>query len=249
MSTRPQSLILGLGIFILSFTFAVVPQPNTFKQWLCRILGIDPKVYDKISKVRGADGGHGMSLVRLNLLSGQEQTLWRCNGCWSPSAAGEDNIVVIKQDGIWLLSLTRHDEATLKVAGTDLTVILGQMSGQTQALLVLQRTGNSHIPGDCNLRLRVANLRSGTLQDPLDQPQPCVRLAEVIKVDRIRANQEIRESRPDPQTGNRSLLKAVIAENDNRPLVFSNLFGGRDSVDRFDPIWLDDQTIAYLTIP
>jgi len=250
MSIYPKQRIFKIMLCSLIFTLSANAKPIGFKDWLCRLLGIDPNVYGKLSRVRGGENSPGMSLVRLDLRDGKEQLLWKCNGCWSPSFVSAGQIAVIKPDGIWLFSADTPDQPKLSVSANGLTSILGLISGQTQRLLVVQKVSDRNAQRDCQFRLLEANLTTGTLRELADAPQPCVRLAEVIKADRIRGNQVIRESSPAPNSGKRSILKAQLSNDSNRKPVFTPLISGqREDVDRFDPIWLDDQTVVYLTIP
>lgn len=232
----------------LILTLSATAKPIGFKDWLCGLLGIDPKVYSKLSRVRGGETRPGMSLASLDLRSGQEKTLWKCNGCWSPAAIEAGQIAVIKQDGIWLFSADTPDRPELKVPAGELVSILGLISGQPRRVLVVQKVSERDADRDCRFRLRQADLTTGTLQEPAASPQPCVRLAEVVKADRMYGNQVIRES--SSGGGKRYILKAQISNDDDRKLVFTALSPDqREDVDRFDPIWLDDKTVAYLTIP
>lgn len=242
------------------------PQPtpassstsNRVKEWFCRTFGIDPKVYERLTRVRPgeAETDSGTRLVKLDLRTEQEVELWACAGCWSPTRLNATELVVLKRDGIWLVP-PAPATPRLVFPGDQLIAIIGTMPQQPDNLLVIARTNDEQ----CRYALRVANLASAEplasrrLQMPPDSPPVCFTgandLVSMIKASRRRNDVVLSDTRRrGTALGASQLTKLPMLTEDPQPAPLTPLLNSRDdAIGRFSPNWWSDTEIIYVTFP
>lgn len=236
-------------------------QQSPVKSWFCRLLGIDPKIYDRLTRVRpdDTDTGAGERLMKLNLQTEQETELWRCGGCWSPVRVRETEIAVLKNDGLWLVP-TPPAVPTLLVPQKGLTSIIGPLQDKPGHLLVIAETGNPQ----CRYAPRVADLspavdpKQGRLQDPPNSPFACFNNTQdvliMLKTSRTRNNILLSDTRHKGTDLRLSLLTRASIEGEqsapSQPVPLTpRLNELDDAVGRFSPSWFGDQEIIYVALP
>jgi hypothetical protein len=229
--------------------------------WLVRLLGIDLKVYERLTRVRpdDTDEGAGERLLKLNLQTEQETEIWRCGGCWSPVPVGEAEIAVLKGDGVWLVPAPPA-APRLAVAQRGLTAIIGALPDQPRRLLLIAETGNPQ----CRYAPRVADLSSAAdpasnrLQDPPGAPLACFNntqdLMTAIKASRTRNNTLLSDTRhKGVNLGLSRLTKATVVSPQPPPPqpvpLTPRLNELDDGVGRFSPNWLNDREVVYVAMP
>jgi len=101
----------------------------------------------------------GTALVRRDLISGVDQTLWQCGNCWSPILLGGEEIAVLKEDGVWVVSL-QNKTALQAIKAAGLRELISSIKEQPEWVLVVR----GEQTGDCEYTTWRANLRSGALE-------------------------------------------------------------------------------------
>lgn len=238
------------------------PQPSVVGGWLVRLLGIDPRVYERLTRVRpdDTDEGAGERLLKLNLQTEQETEIWRCGGCWSPVRVGEAEIAVLKADGVWLVP-SPPAVPKLAVAQRGLTVIIGALPDQPRRLLLIAETGNPqcrYAPRVADLSAAAADPASNRLQDPPGAPPTCFNSAQdvmvAIKLSRTRNNTLLSDTRHKGVSLRLSqLTKATVVGPQPAPPqpvpLTPRLNELDDGVGRFSPNWLNDGEVVYVALP
>lgn len=228
---------------------------NRVKDWFCSTFGINPAVYDKLSRVRPgeADADAGMRLMRLDLRTEQEVELWVCNGCWSPARLGAADAVVLKRDGVWLVP-PAPAAPSLAFPAENLIAIVGTLPQQADSLLVIIRTEDR----DCRYALRVASLAASTppsarrLQTPPDSPPACFDgpndVVAIIKASRRRNDVVLSDTRRRGSSLTLSqLTKLLMLTDDPQPAPLTpRLNADTFGVGRFSPNWWNDTEVIYV---
>jgi hypothetical protein len=246
MTSKLPAIIVLLTLLANPFVFAEEPTggnlqpqswPVTFESWLAKVTGIDPKVYRTLARNRGAtQRPRGTSLNRRDLITGIDQTLWQCGGCWSPILMSREEIAVIRDDGVWGVSiLTKTPRQLIKAAGVREAVSAIADDSKWLLLVRTQRTG------DCEYTTWRADIRSGVLERYGDSKVTCLLefdFRSLIRPDQVRGD-----------------LILTTSEDDDPPLHVTkhNFSGTGESIVvllprrlAFDPIWLSDHAIAYI---
>jgi hypothetical protein len=217
-----------------------------FVRWLGRQIALSRDVFDRLAAVR-SDGRAiaGERLIRLALRTGQQEDIWRCDGCWSPANAAGNGIAVLRSDGVWLLPSGR--EPRRAVAAERLERIIGRMDLGGMRLLVARRRDDS--PGNpCPLDLIVVDLAAGGVSPVLDAEAQCVGAAQVTTSDRVRGTQMVAETSMTDRNGipqPRGLKWARTPDGDFEPLLPTRR-SGPGGLDRYDPIWVSEDTVVYV---
>lgn len=259
MNDRKKYWIICL--IALAFIGALPPstQAKTFKEWFCSLLGIDPKVYDKLTRSRGPSESPvaGLRLMKRNLKIGTEEILWDCNGCWSPVMLNSSEIAVLKKDPgteenqIWIVPVTKPANRRQVFKGSGIDVLLGRAS-KSNRLLLAQKIADCRQSSDGEYSIREIDLsaRDPKLQKPSELPQPCISAVDASpKPDQIRNqillgtsdNKDINSGQPI----RRELTKLLLNDGYSAPLVSQP----DEHFESYDPIWLSDDAIIYIKNP
>lgn len=227
-----------------------------FKYWICRVLGINVRTYDRLSRARPGEYQPtlGSRLMRMKLPREQEELIWECEGCWSPAMLNKTEAAVLKPDGIWLVPIganaTRPDRPT--IAAPDVVAIVGVLRGQAKQLLVAQRSKDER----CQFILTLADLKTARIM-PLRGAAKCLagsnQLFLSVNAGRVRDNKLLVALKNTSGTPRTLWLQSFgINQNPNAnttnrliPLTDSR----DDGVDRFDPNWISSDEVIYVTNP
>jgi hypothetical protein len=254
-STKMPSLRILSLVLLIALASPASADSSAFTKWLCKVLGINSKTYNAISKVRdGYKPSPGARLVRLDLRTKKETTLWQCDECWSPATVSATDIALIKPDGIWIVPAAPN-KPRLLAAGSRFLAIIGLIKDQPNQLLVAQ---DSNIQ-NCKYVLRQVDLNSGQLRDPSDLPEKCLEgpadLYTAIKAGRL-LNDEILLSTRSVNNLPRKILRGKygqVADQDSPSYEQSELLSEQDQrddgIDRFDPNWVNENEIIYMANP
>lgn len=235
----PFLLVLGgvIGLQGLSAS-----QDKSFIAWLCKKLKIDPGVYARVTrdipKVRAGD-----RVETFDKTTGVETTVWNCGGCWSPTMLDSKSFAVVKEDGIWTFTLGEADSARKPLDAKQIQWILGPVDQPPKSLLIAAALNQN----GCVLTLQYAPLNGGKLLPVQDSDTTCLDNAgNLIRSGQVKDDRIIHSSANDTDI--------LVTENPATPqgLVVDNLFDSRlnsakDGVARFDPQWVNQTTILYLT--
>ena len=215
--------------------------PAAFEAWLSKVTGINPNLYRNLARNRGVTKRpSGSELVRRDLATGADQTLWQCGNCWSPILFGGDEIAVLKEDGVWVVSVqTKAARQAIKAAG--LREAISSIKEQPEWVLLVR----GEQAGDCEYATWRANLRSGVLERFGEAQTTCLLefdFRSLIKPDQVRGD-----------------FVLATSEDDDPPLHVTKLRSSTSTVESvvvfpsrkaaFDAIWLGDSSIAYIVRP
>lgn len=207
--------------------------------WICRLLGIDPKVYEKALRVRGPEHRPaGKRLMKLDLAVRREEMLWDCKSCWSPVRLGDGRPAVLRPDGLWSAP-SGGEPARLLLAAEGLFEIVGPLADEPGRLLLVRRTGTA----ECPYSFWSGDERTGRLDPQADAP--CLSEAELALV-----------PHPGRQIGGQllvtseghgpvRLLVATLGRSARKPLA-PWLDSQSSPVDRFDAIWWSATEVLYV---
>jgi hypothetical protein len=252
-------------ILLVGFVSNIGAQ-SSLRDWICRLLGIDVRTYDRLSKARPGQYQPilGARLMRVKLPEEQETLIWKCDGCWSPVMVSETEAVVLKQDGIWLVPLAANSTAPTrpKVAAPNIVAIIGPIGNQSKQLIVAQRNvaqNNNAQQPQCAFTLRRADLNDGKVKELDDTAVKCLegpnQLFLSINSGRLRNNKLVIALRNTSDTP-RSLWKQTfdISQNSDKNDKTTQLLpkiddNSDDGIDRYDPNWINDNEVIYIANP
>ena len=245
--------------FVVAVPFTI--EAKTFKEWFCGLVGIDPKVYDKLTRARGLDDPTpGVRLMKLYLRTGQEQLLWNCKGCWSPVMTKRREIAVLKKDPtgrdeIWIVRKAPKEPSQV-FAGQGIDMLVGEVKNKPDHLLLLQKNAacKQSKLGQYSIRMIDLGSASPKLEEPGDLPQQCVSLSDVTKPDQIRNNEMVSNSaKTGPNGAQRRELNKAHMPPDDSDLLLAPLAPQFDALqpisERYDPIWFSDNEVVYILNP
>jgi hypothetical protein len=246
------SLVLGIGLA------ANVGAQSRLKDWICRVLGIKTKTYNRLSQVRGEEEPTlGARLMRLKLPEGEEKLVWQCDGCWSPVALNETEAAVLKRDGIWLVSLAERSPAPTqpKVAAQNIIAIIGLLDKNSKQVIVAQRNST---PG-CEYVLVQANLSNGEIKELVGLAEKCLegsnQLLVNINAGRLRDDKLLFAPKNTSNTP-RTLWRGIYAQRQDPDKIdfrserlIPAIDRNDDGVDRYDPNWINEREIIYIANP
>ncbi|MGB6688319.1 MAG: hypothetical protein WBE76_10790 [Terracidiphilus sp.] len=235
----PLLLVIGA---VIELQVLSASQNNSFIAWLCKKLKIDPGVYARVTrdipKVRSGD-----RVVMFDKSTGVETAVWDCGGCWSPTMLDSKSFAVVKDDGIWTFTLGEADSARKLLDARQIRWILGPVDQPPKSLLIAAALNQN----GCVLTLQYAPLNGGTLLPVRDSDITCLDNAGNL----IRSGQVENDRTIHSSANNTDIL---VTEDPATPhgLVVDNLFDSRlnsakDGIARFDPQWVNQTTILYLT--
>jgi hypothetical protein len=256
---KKRLVITGFIALALVGVLPSVTQAKTFKEWFCGLLGINPKVYDKLTRTRGPDDPiPGARLMKLNLETGNEEVVWNCIGCWSPVMVNSTDIAVLKKDAatgqsqIWILPAAKATGQHQVFAGAGIDMLVG-LANKPNKLLLLQKNADckkSSEGDEFSIREIDLGFPGSKLEKPADLPQQCVSLIDAVpKPDQIR-NQILlsNSAKLDINSGQRKrreLTKLPVNDKYFAPLAPQL----DEQFERYDPIWLSDREVIYILNP
>lgn len=232
---------------------------STLKNWICRVLGIKVRTYNRLSQVRPGDYQPtlGARLMRIKLPDGNENLVWQCDGCWSPVAIGPTEAAVLKRDGIWIVSLSNNSPAPTqpKIAAQNLVAIIGILDQNSKRLIVAQQSNTQ----DCQYTLREADLSDGQLKELADLTEKCLQgpnqLRVTMNAGRLRNDQLLVAPKNTSNTP-RTLWRGIYTQRQGSDRVdyrserlIPGIDRNDDGVDRYDPNWINDNEIIYVANP
>ena len=241
-------------IFILLILACGCAQGKSFKDWLCEFLGIRSGYYDKATQVRsGIQWGTGNELVRYNLETKSETVVWTATGLCSPAKVSETEIAVIRREGdgrvkeneagLWLVTLAGPSpEAKQVTADKMLLAILGSVATHPRKLLIASTVGQGR-------KLSETDVDSKTVSAPQNLPPLDLNLVEtMLPSGAFRGDRFLAASKQ------KEVFRLTVTDLSKWPKDYSKFVGPseqedtrfKDSFDRIDPIWLDDQNIIYI---
>jgi hypothetical protein len=175
--------------------------------------------------------------------------LWACGNCWAPAIANASDIVVLKDDGIWIVA--GMSAPMLAVRAEGLIDILGRIEGEPDHLLILQ-AGRSG-PEACAAVLRIADLKAGALFPATDAGSACIEPAEgLLHRDELMGTRKLSSTYRADSMGPalELLIEDAAARRGPESVPLTPRLNARDSTrDRFDPIWRTPSEVLYLSSP
>jgi hypothetical protein len=248
-----MTIICRSSIALLLAAFMLAPygkqqqpppdRPGThFLAWICKKLKIDPSVYARVTRDIPPTR-HGQQIVMFDLASHRESTIWSCpTGCWSPLVLDHNTVAVIQPDGIWRVHITQPSDAHKVLDSEGIRWLLGSVDQPSNALLVaISQDGVA-----CSLQLRYADTSTGRLSLVNDSPETCVQdFGEFVRAGQIRDHILLQSS----SNGTDVLITTLAADGSRGPekLFDPLLDSSKDGRDRYDPQWIDDSRILYIT--
>ena len=126
-------------------------QEISFRDWIYRQLGINPKVLQAHASTMGGDQRrHGARVMVVSLKNETESTLWNCEDCWAPAIVNERDVIVVKADGLWL---TESKRLVVKAEGViDILGRLGKTPHRLRCNRILPATCRP-APASCGLQI------------------------------------------------------------------------------------------------
>jgi hypothetical protein len=215
--------------------------PAAFEAWLSKVTGINPSVYRNLARNRGVtQRPTGTTLVKRDLATGVDQILWQCGNCWSPILFGGDEIAVLREDGVWVVSVqTKAARQAIKAGG--LREAISSIKDQPEWILLVR----GEQAGNCEYTTWRANLRSGALERFGEAETTCLLefdFRSLVKPDQVLGDFVLTTSEDDDPPLH--VTKRCTSASGGESVVI--LPSGKAA---FDPIWLGDSTIAYIMRP
>jgi len=230
-------------------------QQRTYATHVSARKRVHRNLYLRLARVRSepsAQSSRGAQLVQLSLPAEREVVLWQCaQECWSPVPRTDGSVAVLTPGGIW--RVRAGESPTLAVPG-EFAMLLEELDDR-RILGIVPSTRQG-----CAAELRAVDLERHTVSVP-DSIASCVDSAQaILPAVRFRA---------DP-SGTRVLattLRPPERPLEPRSIKVSRAFSAADTlfdqagfedlsprlvaaldwVDRFDPAWVDDRTVIYIT--
>jgi hypothetical protein len=253
MNRNLLRLCVGAGVFLFSLqTLAAGPS---FLERLGRLLGLDKRSMSRVSKPRAAASDNprldacqrpleGTHLLKLECATGTESVLWRCEGCWSPFAAGDAGVAVLRQDGLWLVEAPEKARKLLDAPGV--VSILGFPAEDGARLAVVRERPDGGLP-----LVGLVDLGSGVFSEAPAQPATP---ADAVRLRTVQpgAMQGSRVLSSVERGGTRCAPREVRVEEEQgqakkKLCEFQSVPDG-GSWDRFDPSWAG-KDVVYVARP
>lgn len=268
-----RSLARLAMVAILLLAVSVPADSGGFVSWLRRVLG---KRYEYVSKMtrlrRAGPTGSVVSPIdsgRLMVFNLGTVTASPLPGtpaaCWSPVAVNDTEIAFLSGSGqyadqhdagLWVYFPASRDSylimpASALPAGTGFYAIAEPPEGKKDALIVVLR----RVQAPTETLYRIANLATGQLEEIPDAPNEpgdaagSHGVADLLVGSRIRQGRIVSAGRTG--SGLRELTVAPAPDAGPRAvdyeLVVRSALGRK--TDNFDPHWLNDNEILYVTKP
>jgi hypothetical protein len=232
-------LRLGICAGVVLFTVQALAGGPSFLERLGKLLGLGNRSLGSVSKPRTCERPPGTYLVGLDCAARTESVLWRCDGCRSPLQAGDAGIVVIRQDGLWLVEAP--EKARRLTEGSGFVSLLGlttEAGGQTLSVVRERMDGGLPLVG-------LVDLGSGTFSEAPLQPanQQEADQLRTLQPASVKGTQVLTVVEPARQPcGPRELRVTARGEPKRKLCEFQSAPDG-GAWDRFDPAWSGDKVI------
>jgi hypothetical protein len=227
-------------------------KKETPAEWLHRVTGIDLRAYRNMTAVRQENGVDAAArLVEYDRVTRKEQTLWACDGCWSPGRI-EGATLVLRQATddpaaaeLWLVrdrTLTTRRVASIRGAAG----IVGSANGRTYVGALREWCASS---SDGPFGMLAVDLAKGTVTELTSAP--CFGPASLVSKDRVRRNRYLATTRRSDLSGNPRPRQLLVMAPANGTMPTASYFDERltSPPDRYDAVWIDDNRIVYLATP
>jgi hypothetical protein len=213
--------------------------------WFTRVLKIDPRAYANLTAFRqGRSFDAGSSLASFDRSTGQEETLWECGSCWSPTIV-DDGIAVLRHTDtaaveLWLVPAKGSPRRVAKVDGA--AMIAGADGKHVFAGVTASECAGSeegpYALVEIDMKGRTAPVKES----------PCFGTVSLIAAGRVRGDRLLGTTSKADLTGRRRPRRIIVytpATGDTPEAVpFDDRMTA--SVDRIDPVWWSDDRIVYV---
>jgi hypothetical protein len=242
---RGARLKIRLVLVICCLAASIIAQPKpreTLFNRLCRMLGINPKLATALTRPRG--GGdeiapHGKRVMIASLDGKKVELLWDCGECWSP-AVWRGNITVVRSDGIWRIGRTSAPQRVL--AQEKIAMQIGILADRADTMLAMKESNSENSVIYSFFTVDLTNGRTGPGPSDLPADLKQIDIASFPRPDAIRGNEVISTSRSHPL----GLLTATVGNDASPPLNTDLPIPQKAGVERFDPVWLNTTTVAFI---
>lgn len=247
MQSRSR-VILAMLLFVCVSLTAQQNASGKLRAWIYKKLGIDPKIIQRFTSPKsGGDRRKGARLMSVDLRDEEEHLIWTCGTCWAPAIANSHDIVVLKDDGIWMVSPPEQPRLVVRASG--MADILGRIENEPGKLLVI--TTIQGASESCNVQLLIADLQLGSLQRASDFESECVGSSVgLLHRDELLGTRKLSSTYRNSTIGPALQLlvqnSADSAGSELSPLT-PRLDAKDSSEDRFDPIWRTQFEVIYLS--
>jgi hypothetical protein len=219
--------------------------------WFHRMFGIDVRAYANLTAVRGERQVEpAPRLVVFDRSTGKEETLWNCGGCWSPFPSGSD-VYALRQTSddaakteLWVVH--GDGKAERVVAVPSAVAIVGRNSDALVVGVPATRCDKSTEGPNAFVAVDVANAKTRELED-----SPCVGSLGLTSSARVRGDRYLDTTHRADLQGTRRDRTILVLTPATGETPTATYFDARfpRGVDRYDPIWLSDERIAYVANP
>lgn len=248
-NTRVKShLAIRITFILAGVAASLFPAEPVKKEslidYICRVLRFDPAVYRKLVAVRGgkAEQISGRRIVIADLTSRTVRTLDECGTCWSPIPVDANTIAYVKTDGVWVKSLA-GDRARLAVKSEGIRALIGPAQDSKGAVLVVRHA----LEGACPYEVQVADLESGILRNA--DEAACIQAEDLIA---IRSSGSVLDNQVLSTTPQGvAVVKIRVGQIGSQATsaLLPWLDQKDDGIDRFDPVWLSREQVAFVERP
>jgi hypothetical protein len=211
-----------------------------FNAWSCRVAGFGcEKNALRFTEHRSVPGARprGGTLVTYNLDTHDVHIVWPDCKCWSPVRHDEGELAVATDEGIVVVPLSNPSQRRLLYMSPGVKELLGTELTANRDLLFLQSTADS----SCDFEPRVLKGGVVTSTASITADLSCGADFDFLKL-----------VRPSQLSNGRTLTTSWhgryvidLQSGEKVQPLFPNDHG--DAPDRFDPVWVDQTSIAFVT--
>jgi len=236
----------ALLLLAILFLQSLRAEPTGLMEWVCKKLKKDCSALIKVGAVRGDSPRVGTRLALYQVQKDAEVMLWDCKACWSPAVLSSTEVAVLGTEGIWRVSLSLSAKPpVLAIKAKNVLRILGLATEPAAGLLVLLDGGPQCCP-----QVALADLEQGAISAPADQPKDCRPIDAACDVYGPRVDQfqgDLMLSATDSDTGDPAALTIRDIAKKGLGSFLQKGVKWDDGVSRFDPIWVGEDQVVYVT--
>ena len=244
MNRSLKLLPLTVILLFCAALFGMEEKPGwaaRFNGWCCKNLGYGCGATGLItSRKNDPPRPKGGDLLMLDMQAHQVTVLWKDCGCWSPVPAGPGTLAVLSNKGIWIVPVASPKDRRLLVHSEDVIELLGKGLTSDGAILFLQSSPTS----EC--KFETWALPPGSPSAVKASLAPELSCVTDFNFQSIIKPAQVSESHRTilATLFHHGKFEIVQEESGSLKPLFPAETG--EDVDRFDPVWINTSSIAFV---